>query len=215
MAVMEAEFWINRWAQQEIGFHRDAANVQLTNHIASLGLKPGSRVLVPLCGKSLDIGWLLTQGFAVCGVELSEQAVSELFAELNRQPELKADGALMHYRAGQLEVFQGDIFALTKVQLGAVDAVYDRAALVALPKPMRDAYTAHLQALTGKAPQLVNLYEYRQEQYEGPPFSVDDSELIGHYGAAYRLELLFSEFQMQGLKEQVNRTEKTWLLWPR
>lgn len=212
---MEAEFWIRRWADREIDFHRDIANVQLTSHVAKLNLEPASRVFVPLCGKTLDIAWLLAEGYRVCGAELSQQAVGELFAELGVEPECEAQGNLSRYTAGNLTVFQGDIFELTPEMLGEVDAVYDRAALIALPREMRDAYAVHLRSLTNTAPQLINLVEYRQEQLSGPPFSIDDSELMAHYGDSYELRLLFSQFQLLGLKGEADCTEKTWLLRPR
>src|SRR5690606_31845898 len=59
--------------------------------------------------------------------------------------------------------------------LGAFDAIYDRAAIVALPQAMRDAYAAHCQGLLepGARILMITIF-YDQSAMEGPPFSVDD-----------------------------------------
>ena len=55
---MNPDFWRERWENREIGFHRDAAHPYLTRFWPTLGIAPGSRVFVPLCGKSNDLLWL-------------------------------------------------------------------------------------------------------------------------------------------------------------
>lgn len=142
--------------------------------------------MVPLCGKSLDIHWLLAQGYRVSGVELSELAVGQLFDELQLQPEIRPDGALLRYHAGPLTVWQGDFFGLAADQLGQVDLVYDRAALIALPPALRSAYAQQLVRITGAAPQLLVVLEYPQAQMDGPPFSVGQVEIAQHYHTHFR-----------------------------
>lgn len=70
---MQADFWQARWQRNEIGFHLSEVNPYLLRHWPTLGLSADSRVLVPLCGKSLDLSWLAGQGHAVLGVELAEK----------------------------------------------------------------------------------------------------------------------------------------------
>ena len=72
---MEEAFWQARWAQGQIGFHLQEVNPYLQQHWPSLSIAPGSQVLVPLCGKSLDMAWLAGQGLRVLGVELADRAV--------------------------------------------------------------------------------------------------------------------------------------------
>ena len=60
------------------------AFVSLQTHISFLrgGVPDGTcSVFVPLCGKSLDMVWLLEQGFSVTGCEISELAVQQFFTE--------------------------------------------------------------------------------------------------------------------------------------
>ena len=78
---MKAEFWLQRWQNSEIGFHRDEVNPNLLEYIDALGLKTGDSVLVPLCGKSKDMVWLAQRGVNVVGVELSEIAIAAFFEE--------------------------------------------------------------------------------------------------------------------------------------
>jgi thiopurine S-methyltransferase len=169
-------------------------------------------VFLPLCGKTLDIAWLLSRGYRVAGAELSRLAIEQLFAGLGVEPEITRVGDHDRYSAQGIDIFVGDIFALSGKILGPVDAVYDRAALVALPEAMRNRYTAHLMAITGKAPQLLISYEYDQSRLEGPPFSIRNAEVRRHYADNYDLALLASQDVPGGLKGQCAATENVWLL---
>ncbi len=212
---MEADFWHNKWARNEIGFHREDANPLLTNHFARLALPTGSRVFLPLCGKTRDIAWLLDQGYRVAGAELSRLAVSQLFAELGAEPVIAQQGKLEHFSAPGIDIFAGDLFALTPAQLGTVDAVYDRAALVALPPAMRNAYCPHVLALSAGAPQLLVTYEYAQDIVAGPPFSIPTTEVAQHYADSHLLQLLGSAEVEGGMKGRCPATEHVWHLAPK
>jgi len=209
---MDASFWHNRWQRNQTGWHEQAVNPLLIAHFPSLNFAPGSRVFVPLCGKSLDLGWLLSCGYTVAGAELSELAATQLFAELGIEPSISAVGKLRLFRGEKIDIFVGDLFDLSREVLGPVDAVYDRAALVALPEPMRAQYTAHLKTITALAPQLVIGYEYDQTVVAGPPFSVTPDELHRHYSDNYSLTLLARVEVPGGLKGKCPATEHIWRL---
>lgn len=187
---MEADFWMQKWQRGEIAFHEKQVNPALVQYLPQLQLPAGSRIFVPLCGKTLDIGWLLQQGYKVVGAELSVLAITELFTSLNLIPDITTAGKLARYSATNIDILVGDIFQLTTAELGSVNAIYDRAALVALPALMRNRYSACLMALTNNAPQLLLTYEYDQLLCDGPPFSVSETELQQHYGSSYQLILL-------------------------
>ncbi len=208
---MDADFWHQKWQAKQIGFHNAEPNPLLLAHIDKLALAAGSRVFVPLCGKTLDIGWLLAGGYEVVGAELSELAVSELFQELGVVPRIQSVGGFRHYHADGLDVFVGDIFQLDAVTLGRVDAVYDRAALVALPAAMRNSYPRHLMQITRTAPQLLITYDYDQTQIAGPPFSVSVEEVHSHYADAYRITAL-EHLEVEGGLKGVPSRETVWLL---
>ncbi|MDX9740120.1 MAG: thiopurine S-methyltransferase [Gammaproteobacteria bacterium] len=209
---MEAGFWHRKWESNEIGFHEGVPNALLVKHFGELGLAPGGRVFVPLCGKTRDLAWLLSEGYRVAGAELSESAVRQWFDESGVEPTITELGALKHYGAPGVDIFAGDVFALSREILGGIDAVYDRAALVALPGEMRQRYTAHLRAVTGSAPQLLICFVYDQTLMEGPPFSIDEGEVRGHYGDAYELTLREAREVPGGLKGKCAAWENVWLL---
>ncbi|MDE2070075.1 MAG: thiopurine S-methyltransferase [Gammaproteobacteria bacterium] len=183
--------WSQRWREGRTGWHHGEPMPLLMQHWPALGLPAGSRVLVPLAGKSLDMLWLAQQGFSVLGVELSPLAVKQFFAEnhLVAQSQREVDG--MHYSAAGIEVIQGDIFKVAARVFESCPAVYDRAAIIALPLPLRQRY-AH--EVYGKLPPdcrgLMITLEYPQAEMPGPPFSVDATELYRLFDAERKLELL-------------------------
>lgn len=211
---MKHDFWHNKWQKDEIGFHLAEANPLLVKHLPSLKLEPNSRIFLPLCGKTLDIHWLLAQGYQVLGAELSTIAVEALFSELNLTPKVTQLGNLVQYSAPNITLWNGDIFELNNSLLGKVDAVYDRAALVALPVEMRDPYTDHIGAITQHVQQLLVCFEYDQSQIEGPPFCVNADEVRRHYRDHFAVKLLDRESLVGGLKGKVEAFEQVWHLVP-
>ncbi|WP_047540721.1 thiopurine S-methyltransferase [Methylotenera versatilis] len=211
---MQANFWHQKWEKNQIGFHLPAANPLLVKHFFALNLKQGSRIFLPLCGKSLDIAWLLAQGYQIAGAELSAIAIEDLFRSLNLTPKITQKNTITHYSAPDIDLFVGDIFDVTPSMLGKVDVIYDRAALVALPVEMRKKYSDHLIKLTQLAPQLLICFEYDESLHAGPPFSVGADEVKTHYQARYDLTLLASEPVEGGLKGTCPATEHVWLLKP-
>jgi thiopurine S-methyltransferase len=206
---MNPEFWHKRWADSQIGFHEPSVNPVLVAHLDALGLAKGARVFVPLCGKTLDIDWLLARGYQVAGAELSSMAVAQLFGRLGVEPDIRRLDGLEQHGGEGLDIFVGDIFQLTARKLGVVDAIYDRAALVAMPSGMRMRYVQHLRALSGGAPQLLVTLEYDQSLADGPPFSVSAAEIRDSHPGR-EPALLSSEYQPMGLKGRYPVTQNVW-----
>lgn len=211
---MQASFWHDRWKLGQIGFHVDETNPLLVNHINKLNLTKGERIFLPLCGKTLDFAYLLSQGYRIVGVELSELAIKELFQELGLTPTISTIGQLKLYKANNIEVFVGDFFTLTAKTLGKIDAIYDRASLIALPLEMRHAYTNHLTNITHTMQQLLICIEYDQSIMNGPPFSISATEIKQHYDKHYVLECVESNDIEGGLKGKTAATESAWILKP-
>ena len=211
---MDTDYWHRKWQADDIGFHQAEGNPLLHAYFKELSLTVGSRVFVPLCGKTRDIAWLLSQGYQVAGVELSELAIQQLFAELGLEPAVTTKSGMKHYSATDLDVFAGDIFQLTRQMLGPVDAVFDRAALVALPEDMRIRYAGHVTEVTGQAPHLLVTFEYDQTRMAGPPFSICDAEIQNHYRDSYNISPLASVDVAGKLKGKCVAKENVWLLTP-
>ena len=173
---MEPEFWHARWKEGRTGFHEGKPNVFLARHDDVLG--PHTTVLVPLAGKSVDMLHLAGLGHQVLGVELSEQAVTDFFNDNGLDATTTQVGAYDVWTAGPITVLVGDFFALTPDFMAGVTALYDRAAIVALPSEMRERYAAHLRALMpAGATGLVVTFDYPQDLMDGPPFAVTSAEL--------------------------------------
>ena len=207
---MQHDFWHDKWQTNNIGFHQDQPHPLLTQHLQSLSLSSSARIFVPLCGKSLDLAWLIKQGYHVVGIDLSPIAIQALIIDLGLSFKEMQSGELTHYQHPQIELFVGDFFQLTAQQLGDIDAVYDRAALIALPPQMRSQYTQHLLDITKQAPQLLISLEYDQNLLQGPPFSVPEHELTEHYATHYQIKLL--ETMTENLKGKVIAHENVWSL---
>ena len=212
---MEASFWHQKWERGDIAFHESEANLFLVEHFEKLNPAKGSRVFLPLCGKTRDIAWLLAHDYRVVGAELSELAVNELFKELGLEPEISKVEKLARYSAKDIDLLVGDIFDVSAEFLGPVNAIYDRAALVALPAGVREQYTSQLMNITDTAPQLLITYEYDQRLIAGPPFSVNADEVKRHYGATYQLNSVESKNVAGGLRGKAASTETAWLLQSR
>lgn len=195
------EFWLDRWKTGRIGFHQEGVNPKLIEFWPIL--PKGSRVLVPLCGKSNDMIWLAEQGYEVTGVELSSLAVIQFLGDNDLAYNTQQDGGLkIHTVDGlPLRIVEGDYFQFTENEY---DACYDRAAMVAMPDSKRTEYVSHtLERLSSSAcGVLISLY-YDGDQ-QGPPFSVSEDSVISLWGSkiqkitAENLALTNPQYKEQG-----------------
>lgn len=200
---MNPDFWHQRWQQDRIGFHQQTVTPLLQKHWPTLELPsleksgrgrfalPHSQVFVPLAGKSLDMAWLAAQGHRVLGVELSQLAVQQFFAEHHLTPTVRESRYGTHYSAENIELICGDAFALDQAALADCTAVFDRAALIALPPDTRQRYVRELYARlpTGCRGLLITL-EYPQAEKAGPPFSVPEAEVRALYECDWQVTTL-------------------------
>lgn len=188
---MQPEFWHKKWESNQIGFHLPEVNPYLQRHWPQLAIPMQARVLVPLCGKSLDLLWLAGRGHQVLGVELSQKAIEDFFSEHQVTPQVSDEGPFKVYRGDSIELWCGDFFALTADDVAGCAALYDRAALIALPPAMRERYAAHLQQILPPVVQgLLITLDYDQAQMSGPPFAVSDDELRRLLAGAWQVRML-------------------------
>jgi thiopurine S-methyltransferase len=204
--------WLDRWQRGQTGWHEANGSSALRKfwpHLAA-----GSRVLVPLCGKSADLLWLEQRGCHVTGVELSDIAVRSFFAEAGMDFEVEESSGLSWFRAPNhnLTIVRGDYFQYVDEPH---DALYDRAALVALPPQFRRAYVEHTgNLLKTDARQLLITLEYDQSRGHGPPFSVLADEVRDYWpwlrraGELSAVTTMPPKFRDAGISEFV---EAVWL----
>ena len=211
VAHVEATHWHEKWQTNDLGFHEAAGNQLLHRQLNELDMADSARILVPLCGKAEDMAWLAAKGYAVTGVELSDIAARDFFSEHDIEPSITDDGTFTRYAGAGVEIMVGDFFDLDEQTVPTVAAVYDRAALVALPPEMRTRYATHLADITNCAPQLLITFEYQQDQLAGPPFSISAAEIDRLYGCRFVAQRLDEQTVVGGLRG-VAATEVAWLL---
>ena len=193
--VGESIDWAARWNEGRIGFHQESVNAILCERWPELVPDEHCRVLVPLCGKSKDMLWLLRRGHTVVGVELCDVAVEAFFDENGLAFAIDDRGDHRVYvgkgDASRLSLIVGDFFQLRHRLEGSFDAVYDRAAIVALPRQRWDDYSETLDVLmSASAVGLMLTFEYPQSERRGPPFSVSLADVSGCFGSRWIVDML-------------------------
>ncbi len=215
---MEPAFWHQRWQEGQIGFHQQQVNPFLQKWLHKLALQQGDEVFVPLCGKSLDMLWLLQQGFRVIGVELSELALSDFARENQVDFVTEEDDLFKYYQHKDIQLLCGNFFDIPAKQLGEVKAVFDRASFIAFPQNMRKDYVEHMaKILPQNCRVLLITMEYPPAMIPGPPFSIPDEEVRRLFGKYFQIEQLQTEVNPpmgKRLTEQGDGkvVEKAWLL---
>lgn len=193
---METEYWLKRWREGRTGWHHEEVMPLLVQHWSALNVRPGARVLVPLCGKSLDMLWLSQQGMRVLGIDVSPIAIESFLAENQLHARTRSTAEGTHYEVtnapgGDIEIINGDVFEADSEAVAQCAAFYDRAALIAMPAPMRDrlANDVYLQLPADSSGLLITL-DYPEHEMQGPPFSVDDAEVHRLFDRQWNVERL-------------------------
>ncbi|MGH8234599.1 MAG: thiopurine S-methyltransferase [Rhodanobacteraceae bacterium] len=193
---MDAQYWLQRWHEGRIGWHHDKPMPLLLEHWPALGVARDTRVLVPLCGKSLDMLWLSQQGLRVLGVELSGIAIESFLAENHLHARMRTASDGRHYEVtdapdGGIEIFNGDVFDIDPATLAGCNAFYDRAASIALPAPQRQrlAHDVYARLPAGCRGLLITL-DYPPDEMDGPPFPVNEDEVRRLFAASWDIERL-------------------------
>ncbi|MES2638479.1 MAG: thiopurine S-methyltransferase [Myxococcota bacterium] len=184
---MDPKYWLTAWEEGRTAFHSESVHPSLTTYQGSFLGGGAHRVLVPLCGKTVDLAWMISRGHEVVGIELSEKAIVALHEREGREPTVTDVGPFRAWRSQGLTVLQGDVFALTPAVLdtigGPVDRVWDRAALVALDPERRARYVTMLRTLLAPgAVVLLETFDYEQARKPGPPHAVPEAEVRALWG---------------------------------
>lgn len=205
---MEISYWKSRWRKNNIGWHVNNVYPLLPEIWPLLSLTSNPRVLVPLCGKSLDMSWLAQQDCYVTGVEVSQQALQEFIDSQSEEFYHDSSHGFTIYKSTSFELWQGDFFKLPGDKIPDLDLVYDKASFVALPPEMRKQYTQKILELCGKSTHiLLQTFEYNQEEMTGPPFSIPEDEINKMFREQFDIQLLREQskldevpkFQRRGL----------------
>lgn len=189
---MKKEFWLEKWQNNQTGFHKEFTHPLLVEYIEKLNLSHGDTIFVPLCGKTIDMLWLNQQGFHVIGIELSPLAVKQFFAENELEFSKQKEENFVVYRYENITIYQGDFFEMSKDLLINVKAVYDRAALIALPDDLVGKYVDKMKELIAPhAKELLITLEFVKKLGPlGPPFTTSDAKVKKLMENYHSVELL-------------------------
>lgn len=218
---MDHDFWHERWSNGQIFFHQSQVNDTLKEHWPRLGLARGDLVLVPLCGKSLDMLWLRDEGFDVIGVELSEQAVAAFFAENDLSHSVSENETFKVYSADRLTIMCGDFFELPDTIMRAARGYFDRGGLIALPPDLRIRYADKLNSgLHASAGGLLICVDYDQGEMDGPPFALSEAEVTTRFGDRFAISKVVDheviDFDERFRQRGLTRMQRTsYLLQPK
>ena len=203
--------WHKRWNEGQTGWHNEQPNEYLCTNFKPLFFKDHPNILIPLCGKSQDLIWLAKQGATVIGVELVEKAIQDFFSQWGMPPTRTTTDGIARYSFGSITIFCADFFSVTRQHTGVIDAVYDRAALVALPPHKRQQYIEHeLSFLASGHPLLLISYEMPRSETTGPPFSIKADTVPELYKAAGSVTLLEQHLRSADKDEQLVKRSLPW-----
>lgn len=191
---MDFEFWDNCWQRESQPFHLAEAHTFLVKYVQQL-FSAEHKVFVPLSGKSLDLLFLEEQGFYPVGVEFNPKAVHKFIDENKLELEHKewkseSGKPLVCYQNQSMQVWLADFFDISNKHVGKFKQVYDRAAFIALPEPMRQDYANHLMSLLeDNATILLVTMDYDPDEMSGPPFHITLEEIKQQFPGGQTVEL--------------------------
>jgi thiopurine S-methyltransferase len=206
---MELSYWQSRWNKGNIGFHMEGGYPGLQKNWPQLNVSSNAIVMVPLCGKSNDMAWIAGKVEKVVGVEISEKAILDFFNFRDLTPKKEKFASFTIFKASNIELWCGDFFKFPAHKYPKIDLIYDKAALVALPKEMRNRYAKKIIAISnGKTNFLLHHFVYDKNEMSGPPFSVSSEEVNSLFGNHFLISILeeneldmkdFEKFKKRGL----------------
>jgi thiopurine S-methyltransferase len=219
---MEISYWQSRWQKDKTGWHMDMVYPQLIELWPQNFAKEDTTVLIPLCGKSLDIQWFIQQGYHVIGVDVSYKALKTVRDRSAETFTAEQSHGFSVYRSNSLELWEGNFMDLPISKIPRPHIIYDKASIIALPPKMRSIYAQKVLSFCTPSTEIfLQTFEYRQEEMHGPPFSVDDTEIQQYFGDRFNLSLMHEQpkleelngFKRRGLKSYL--TEKVFHLTPK
>ncbi|KAM8966240.1 thiopurine S-methyltransferase-like [Pelodytes ibericus] len=182
--MLSVNDWMARWEKRIIGFHEANVHVLLAEFVDDMvNNRKQIRILFPLCGKAVDMKWLADMGHTIVGIDVSEIAIKEFFAE-NNIPYVEEDvpgisGAkVFKSTSGNISLYCCSIFNINDSIVGKFDGIWDRGAMVAINPCDRQRYVSLIISLMAKdCHYLLVTVEFEPKLHAGSPFYVPDEDL--------------------------------------
>jgi len=226
--------WHSRWNANNTRWHLPGANPHLhrflTEFLPTAGaphaVGMGPRVLLPLCGKAVDMAHLARLGFRVVGIEGVRQAVDEFAQEhspmghsvsIGLPPTLdpglfRAHAVLIGAGDGETTrteppppvlMIEGDFLKVGQKEAEALvpfEAAFDRGSLVAVAPNSRPEYALALSNLIAPGGRVL-LVTVEHDAFSngslGPPFEVTESDVHTLFASDFDVRLLLREDQFE------------------
>jgi thiopurine S-methyltransferase len=187
--TVDLSIWANKWKSGSTGWHRPRVHESLLHFEKSLLPKPKSRILVPLCGKTVDIEYLASHANVqeVVGVDAIQKAFEEFSKEhpaLEIKKHLEEPQAEFDRWSGKhTTLLTGDFFQFDaeKHSGGRFDAIWDRGSLVAIDPNLREHYVDVMGKSISKTGRIL-LSTFVADTTKGPPYSIDEPEVRRLFG---------------------------------
>ena len=178
--------WKHMWDINDLKFHQMTVYPDLVKY-ESIFFKNHSKVFLPLCGKSLDMIYLADKGYDVYGCELVEKAVKSFFLEnsISYKKNCLENTDIISYKGNEkkITIYHGNILLLSSQLIGKFEAIWDRAALVAINILQRPNYANVLQdVMASDCKYLLNTFVLSGKEYEGPPHTVTEEDIEKLFG---------------------------------
>ncbi|XP_035172892.1 thiopurine S-methyltransferase isoform X3 [Oxyura jamaicensis] len=170
--VLTAQEWLHKWETGTAAFHKEHGHPLLGKYLdVLLSGRSGLRILFPLCGKAVDMKRLADLGHSIVGVDISEQALKEFFADQSlsycEEPVPGIAGAK------KLQSTSGNICLYCC-------SIYDLSSYASLMISLMEKNSSYL---------LVTVL-YDPNKHKGPPFYVPESEVKSLFGNHCEIKLL-------------------------
>jgi len=197
MSTDKLQVWEQEYSSGETpSWHLTQVNEKLLTHMDELvgstknGQVSNRAILVPLCGKSLDMLHLYQQGHTVVGCDWIESVVIQFFSE-NNIPCTKStleniEGSLYKSEDGRLRVYVCDFLLLTTDVVDVkFDSVLDSQSLTYInPRDRKQYVRAVRSLLKDEFRYLLVTIEYEPFAHRGRPHSISYNavkELFGSF----------------------------------
>jgi len=191
--------WKSRWDESRLGWHQAEPHPFLVKHGSELNIADlvgddscsgdtePSRILFPLCGKTVDMAFLAEmKGVSeVVGVDGIRKALTE-FIDENPHLEIKGSDskkAFERFEGKSISLLKGDFFDIDDdVTNGKFDGIFDRGSIVAIQPSLREHYVGVMGKLLKPGGSIVMVTVDRREGSEegksaGPPFGINGDEI--------------------------------------
>lgn len=191
---MDVSYWKKRWLDGQTGWHENEVHPLLIKYYDFLSLSLKKHFFFPLCGKTLDLDWILSKNHTTTGVEASEIAIKEVENRLKVSFKKAAYQNFTKHTFGNLTLMQGNYFDLDTTLIDPIDVVFDRGAFVAIHPNQRKKYIEmYNKLLTHESIILLVAYQYNENASTNPPYSLSELQIRALMEPDFDIEICESE----------------------